>query len=358
MKTAVYSPYLDTNGGGERYILTIAQVLSEISEVDLLLDDHLIEIGGEELVKKVAQKLNINLSKIRIVKAPLGKSAGALARYKFFKKYDCLFFLTDGSFFYSSSKKSYIHIQTPLTLPVNLSLKNRFKLSSWTGVIYNSEFTKEHSKKYWPIKSWVVYPPVDTNLFKPLAKKKIILSVGRFFGFLREKKHALMIEAFKKLVAIKKVSDWSLALAGSASEGDTPYLEELKKLAKDYPINFYPNIDFKELVKLYGEASIYWHASGFGETDPTKMEHFGISTVEAMSAGVIPVVINKGGQKEIVEDGKSGFLWNASDELIKKTLELIAKPELINELSKEAIERSKNFSLEKFEQIIKELVSG
>ena len=49
------------------------------------------------------------------------------------------------------------------------------------------------------------------------------------------------------------------------------------------------------------------------------MEHFGITTVEAMAAGCVPVVINKAGQREIVEDGVSGFLWNTWGELKDRT---------------------------------------
>ncbi len=49
-----------------------------------------------------------------------------------------------------------------------------------------------------------------------------------------------------------------------------------------------------ELADLYARASIFWHAAGLGEDaedDPNRMEHFGISIVEAMSAGAVPVVL-------------------------------------------------------------------
>jgi hypothetical protein len=55
-----------------------------------------------------------------------------------------------------------------------------------------------------------------------------------------------------------------------------------------------------------------WHATGYGfdaEQYPAKQEHFGMTTVEAMSAGAVPVVLNTGGQREIVTHGDDGFLW-------------------------------------------------
>ena len=66
------------------------------------------------------------------------------------------------------------------------------------------------------------------------------------------------------------------------------------------------NLERSRLRQLYAQARIFWHAAGYGECDerPELSEHFGMATVEAMSAGCIPVVINKGGQPEIVEHGR------------------------------------------------------
>ena len=67
-----------------------------------------------------------------------------------------------------------------------------------------------------------------------------------------------------------------------------------------------------ELDALYRGAAVYWHATGLDEDiddDPVRAEHFGITTVEAMSAGAVPVVIAAGGQPEIVRDGVDGFLF-------------------------------------------------
>lgn len=161
---------------------------------------------------------------------------------------------------------------------------------------------------------------------------------------------------FKELFETGKVSGWSLNLVGSASSGDKDYLEELKKIAKGLPINFYPNLDYDKLVKLYGESSVYWHASGFGEKDPTKMEHFGISTVEAMAAGCVPIVINKGGQVEIVEHNKSGYLFNSLSELKKFTLKVINLKDNWQKMSKIALERSHHFSKKRFRDKINQLI--
>jgi glycosyltransferase involved in cell wall biosynthesis len=118
----------------------------------------------------------------------------------------------------------------------------------------------------------------------------------------------------------------------------------------------HPNIPFLDLVTLYEQSDIYWHASGFEETDPTKMEHFGITTVEAMAAGCVPVVIKKGGQIEIVEEGVSGLFWESKEELANKTMILVEDPEKMVKLSDQAIEKSKYFSKEAFKENILKLI--
>lgn len=355
MKIAIYSPYLDTLGGGEKYMMTIAETFGK-EEVDVLLDKHLESIGAEELKKKLSDRFNVNLKNTNFIKAPIREGSNFFPRLFFLKKYDLCFYLTDGSIFYPFARRNILHIQSPLVGQPATSLWGKIKLNGWDLIIYNSYFTKKNSEHNWSIKSEVIYPPVDVDRIKPLEKKKYILSVGRFFGYLKDKKQALLINTFKNLYKDKLLNGWSLYLVGSVGKGDQEYLEQLENLAKGAPIKFYPNLAYDDLVKLYGQSSIYWHAAGFGEINPTKMEHFGISTVEAMAGGCVPVVISKGGQVEIVEDDKSGYMWETPDELKEFTVKLINEDRLRVQMSQRAIDRSKKFSKNKFIKSILEII--
>ncbi len=355
MKVGIYSPYLDTVGGGEKYMLTIAETLSKENEVDIFLDTHLQTLDIKSIITKTTSLLNLNLEKTSFINAPFGRHTNFWNRLNFLKKYDLFFYLTDGSIFYSTAKKNILHVQSPIQVSNN-SLWKKIKSDSWDLIIYNSNFTKINSQNFWKIKSEILYPPINTEDFKNGKKEKIILTVGRFYGFLKDKKHKLMIDSFKKMIDTEKINDWSFVLVGGAGEGDEDYLTELKTSAADYPIKILPNLPFKDLIELYSQASIYWHASGFGETDPTKMEHFGITTVEAMASGAVPVVINKGGQTEIVEDNKSGFLWDEPQVLIDKTKDLISDSQLLKRLSKSAVIRSKDFSKTKFVEHLSKII--
>ena len=159
--------------------------------------------------------------------------------------------------------------------------------------------------------------------------------------------------AFKK----NKFKDWKLVLAGGVLHGQG-YVNKLKNMSDGYNIEIFTNTTHSKLKSLYGQSKIFWHAAGFGldiDSHPQKAEHFGISTVEAMSSGLVPVVFNGGGLKEIITN-KTGYLWKTIDELIdntKKAIKASENPQNIQRI----IDRSKVFSQERFDEEFKKLVS-
>lgn len=358
MKIAIYSPYLDTAGGGEKYMLTIAEALSKKEDVDILIDQHLVSVGVDNIKNRCQSLLGLDFSKINFLIAPIGQGSSFLSRVLFLKKYDWIFYNTDGSIFLSTAKNSIVHFQMPFENTTANGLWGRLKLKSWKQAIYNSVFTKQYIEDRWAISGPVVYPPVNTGMLHPLNKKKQIISVGRFAASTKVKKHQVMIEVFKELSKDKTFKGWSLHLAGGITSGDESYVNELKEVSKGFEIYFYPDASLDDLGKLYSESAIYWHAMGYGEEDPKMSEHFGITTVEAMAAGCVPVVINKGGQPEIVEHEVSGLLWDDLDQFKEYTLKIINNQKLREKLSQNAQERAPKFSKENFVQNLYSLVYG
>ena len=121
---------------------------------------------------------------------------------------------------------------------------------------------------------------------------------------------------------------WELHLAGNLPRTHLvhyEYFAQIKRLARGYPVRLLPDLTLTQLRDEYRRASILWHATGWGESErrhPERLEHFGLATCEAMSAGCIPVVIAKAGQLEIISDGTSGFLFRSERELVERTLRL------------------------------------
>ena len=103
---------------------------------------------------------------------------------------------------------------------------------------------------------------------------------------------------------------------------DREYTLACKRAAVGHRVQVHINAPGALVEELLGEASIYWHAAGFGEDPrrhPDRFEHFGIALVEAMAAGAAPVVYGAAGPAEIVRDGVDGDHWRARSELISIT---------------------------------------
>ncbi len=203
-------------------------------------------------------------------------------------------------------------------------------------VLVYSEFVRSVLERHHHIQARVLPPPID-DFERSTERHAVILSVGRIFrGRYNDKRYDALIEGFKKLCDHLRTSSWEYRIVGNCSNdiNSLAYLADLRRQANGYPVHFHVNIPYTDLARHYNEASIFWHGAGFDvneDREPERAEHFGMTTVEAMSAGCIPVVINKGGQKEIVQPGKSGFLWNNLQELVQITARLvhdeaIAKP--------------------------------
>lgn len=354
MRVGIYDPYLDDLGGGEKYMMTIAECLSRKHEVTVFWDK-------KEDIKELLQRFNIDLSNVAISKNIFSPKVSFFKKILTTRHYDAIIVLSDGSIPFSFSRKLFLHIQQPLVGILDNSIKSRLKLSRVNKIFFNSEFSRSFVPKELSKKGLVLYPPIAIHP-KKIKKENIILHVGRFrvknVGVGDYKKQDVMINAFKSMVD-KGFKNWKFILAVGLQEKDTEEFRKMQESAKGYPIEFIINISNKELWSIYSRAKIYWHASGFGEDlekHPEYAEHFGISTVEAMGAGVVPIVMDAGGQKEIVEDGKNGFLWDTIDSFIQKTDNVINNDKLWNTLSENAIEYAKQFSYDRFCKEITKMV--
>lgn len=234
-------------------------------------------------------------------------------------------------------------------------------INTYDVILANSKFTQSWIKRYWKLNSEILYPLVDIESFSSGIKQNRILTTGRFFAGGHNKKHDVMINAFKEMVD-EGLENWELVLIGGSTPGEEHknYLDLLQKNSENYPIRFFIDTPFANLVDLLRGASIYWHASGYGENEyvnPIRFEHFGITTVEGMASGAVPVVINKGGQPEIIVQGENGFLWNNLDELKRYSLLLINDPKLLKKLSINALRDSKKFNTDSFLTALREILA-
>lgn len=243
-----------------------------------------------------------------------------------------------------------------ITFPRDLTF-----LKTYNKIIAISEYSKKWIKKLWGSESTILFPPVDIDSFKVGKKEKIILSVGRFFPEHHNKKQLELAQTFKQI--LEQYSDemmgYTLYLVGGVGgrADHLEYVEKIRAASKNYPIEIITNIGWGELVELFARSYIFWHASGMGEDEkvhPERFEHFGITTVEAMAAGCIPVVINRGGQKEIINNGYDGFFFKDWQELKDITIKIIRGEVDVEKVRKNAISNCRKFSNSNFK---KDLIS-
>jgi glycosyltransferase involved in cell wall biosynthesis len=343
MKAAIYNPYLDTLGGGERYTLTFAKVLAEIGyDVD-------IEWKEKSILDKLSKRFGLKFpSNLKIVDSV---NRG--------ENYNLIFWVSDGSIPTLRAIKNYIHFQFPFHDVNGSSLLNKMKLFRVNKIICNSKFTKNVIDKEYKVDSTVLYPPVGTDIYKPKRKINQLCYVARFSNLTQNKGHDVLIKQFKKLVKEKKFQDWKLVLAGGVEVGSDVNLKNLKKLASGANIEFVESPSLEVLKDIFGKSKIFWSGAGFGEDEvksPERVEHFGITLVEAMSAGCVPIVYGGGGYKEVVDNGRNGFLWQSEKELINLTKFVVQKTGEMRNISTNAIETSSKFGYDNFKKNITEIL--
>ena len=244
--------------------------------------------------------------------------------------------------------------------------RDRRFLDTYPLIAANSAFTRGWIGRLWGRDAEVLYPPVVPQ--PRVAKERIVLGVGRFFDPAdgHNKRQLELVSAFARLVAPGSAhrddaQGWELHLVGGCEARGERYVERVRAAAEGLPVCLHLNATGAEVRDLYSRAALFWHATGLGEdeeTHPERLEHFGISTVEAMSAGAVPVVIGRAGQLELFEDGIAGYHWQTLDELVARTGQLMADPVGRAYMADQAVEAAARFGPEPFTARLEGLVAG
>ena len=386
-KVLILNPYLPTMGGGEKHMGFFCQSIEAYFDhnvsIDILVHDYYdvhVDAPNYVTIDELNKVFGTNLCCTGIRKIYLEKEDGSMLPSVKNKRmienitgeYDLFINFMFLSKHIGKAKKNIYQCMFPphrfvQDRPGATGLK-KLVLKYWDYQFYhsydafvcNSQFTNHWLGTYWKVtpKNTFIYPPVfDTEdvasgKYDEMKKENIIISVGRFFVAGHSKRQLDMVRFFVNNQ--DKLRDCEYHLVGSISESeqDREYFRQIEaEASKVNNVFFHIRMPSDELAKLYARAKIFWHATGYGideNVNPEQMEHFGITTVEAMNYGAVPVVINKGGQKETVEDGVNGYLWNTEEECVSRTYELITNEELRQKMAQCSVERAKSFTIDKF----------
>lgn len=385
-KVLILNPYVPTLGGGEKYMGYMCQALEQYYGNDITIEILVFNYNDIDVtssnyitIDDINKQYNLTLknTSFRKVSPEEQQAFGDMDQMlsTISGEYDlAINFMIFSRHILAAKKNIYLCMFPPqkdkesgtLKQRINTYIRNKKFLKSYNEFVIISEFSKKWFVRYWGrnVKTRIIYSPVfsEENIkgrYIEENKKNIILSVGRFFPSAHSKRQLEMVQFFINNEKSFEGYEYHLVGAVSNLKEDQEYLREIKKISqKSNNVIIHENCKYEDLMKLYEQAKVFWHATGFGvneEEAPEKMEHFGITTVEAMSYGVIPVVIQKGGQPEIVVEGVNGFLWKNEEECVEKTCKIIKDDKLRVAMAQKAVERSKRFSTERFYLANKEL---
>jgi glycosyltransferase involved in cell wall biosynthesis len=326
-KWVIVHTNLDTAGGGERVCLEVARAIYEHlgCKPSLVLLEKPKKITGLRLIHSYRHYID-KLVWVFDSQTPVTlKLTLAQMLLRLSKSHDKIFVNTG---LYSSAllgTATYVHY------PFNLDLHNTFSgakkvygfftietnnvlnsAHSFSGqgpqnkvLIFNSTYTLRNTiqlaKKWRAIapatfsiinnaKKFVIFPPVESrtiakNVTLESNRDDVIIILSRIS---REKKieYGILIT---KLLHQFFSSNAKLFVIGSLN--DIAYYQYLKNLTKkmrlENYVKFFLDVDEEMKVKLLSKGKVLFH--------PMPGEHFGIAIVEAMAAGLIPVISRESG---------------------------------------------------------------
>jgi L-malate glycosyltransferase len=230
-------------------------------------------------------------------------------------------------------------------------LEWRQRMRGYQSRVAISPFTREWTRRRWHIDTTVVPPPVDTG-FPIVRKRQQILAVGRYSTMAHTKKQLEMARTFRRLVD-NGLTGWQFVCVGGLNTRveNQRYFEEVRQTLAGYPATIAANVPHNELRQLFAESRLFWHATGCGddtEMRPELAEHFGIAPVEAMAAGCVPLVVDKGGPADLVTHDVTGVRWRTLDELAAWTRQLSTNLPRLDAMAAAARHAAADYSTDRF----------
>ena len=275
---------------------------------------------------------------------------------------------TFGDLIYSMSDIVYIHFPLIASekysqiLPISNPAKWRFQSKLYNlslfmlnkikakSILVNSHFIQKIVSDTLHLDSQIISPPVDTYYFlqekKTTQRENKIITLSGY----SPKRH---LERIPKIANKSQFGEF--LIIGKTDKYSSNTINNLKNLILSLEVEkrvkLLSNVSRPKLKELLSKAKIYLH--------PMPNEHFGTAIVEAMATGCIPIVDKSGGPWLDILDqkqGQYGYAYENIEEASKYVDLLLNNESLRQDISKRAINRSKNYDTLVFANKIVETV--
>ncbi|MFH0896538.1 MAG: glycosyltransferase [Candidatus Bathyarchaeota archaeon] len=217
-------------------------------------------------------------------------------------------------------------------------------------LISNSGFNKCLIKKTLNRESNVIYPPID---LKRIAisdcEKGDCVAVGS--RYLPEQGLDIVPILASRLKGVK------FTLIGTASDKSLKLIDDIKRKCGELGVSDRVNILFNQPFSIYcstlSASKVYLR--------PLPSESFGISIIEAMAAGCVPLVRRGSGSWVDIldeQDGKYGFSFDDADEAILKISKIVTDKAMLEAIQDRIRVKLKYFKSMNFDRSIIEVLEG
>jgi glycosyltransferase involved in cell wall biosynthesis len=210
----------------------------------------------------------------------------------------------------NSNSEYFIDTNTPFNKEKECFsiLKNAYwNLMRNSTVLTNSELSRRAITGAFGIDNvYILSPPVDIGTFRDAVlrsddniRNDIIIIVCRIDPS-KQIQNAIKLAKILKDRNVGK----GMKIVGSLYYYNFKYYSYLKQMVRDLDltdyITFEANASLDKMLSIMREAKVYFHPATRGEAPSQRGEQFGMSIVEAMAAGLIPIVPDIGGPTEFV----------------------------------------------------------
>jgi glycosyltransferase involved in cell wall biosynthesis len=210
----------------------------------------------------------------------------------------------------NSNSEYFIDTNTPFNKEKECFsiLKNAYwNLMRNSTVLTNSELSRRAITGAFGIDNvYILSPPVDIGTFRDAVlrsedniRNDIIIIVCRIDPS-KQIQNAIKLAKILKDRNVGK----GMKIVGSLYYYNFKYYSYLEQMVRDLDltdyITFEANASLDKMLSIMREAKVYFHPATRGEAPSQRGEQFGMSIVEAMAAGLIPIVPDIGGPTEFV----------------------------------------------------------
>jgi glycosyltransferase involved in cell wall biosynthesis len=313
----IRTPYGLNIGGGEKYLLDIADYFIKTKKCLVI-----IEVDEKaDVAKKTIERMIGPTDTILLIPCNATFPLPMMPNY---------YLLMENSVSPSVIPNGQINI-FHCQFPFNKNTHEKETLTGYDYIIVNSEFTKTNYETLVDDtdrkKIKILYPSCLNNesLIVPQKEENTFVVCGRLFEY----NHAAHNKNFDKVIkAFNSSTNTSYKLHIIGACYSEKWLAYLKKLSSPN-VQFHINCTDEEKLAVLQTAKFMINATGLERHrthEAFAYEHFGISMIEGLAHGCIPITVNGGFPYYYVADSQTPLVFDSVDSLAELLNTIAERP--------------------------------